>query len=489
MAGLIGARLDPRRLGRLAFCLVLAAGFVWKAAATPIPALLSALAFALLASAATFCRPAGGAGRLFDRALLIGGALALFALFQAFRVEGNPLAHPVWSEASPFLGALPGAISVAPYATLQAMPTALAPFLAFAATLAFFHDDRSATRLLRLLALLGGAFAAFGLVQVTLAPGSLLLFEKQHYLDSLTGFWVNRNAAGALLGVASLAALAWLVDAVKGLDLSPRTRLLPEDGAFSISPDRLLPAGILVLCVLALFLSKSRGALMATVGAYAVVLPLILHDLGSRRGTGHRDGPADRPSRVRRFLLAAASGLLLVGLVVGLFGGLSSARLAQEGVDDGRLCFYRAALEAIRDRPAFGFGLGTFDWVFPAYRQADCAALPVSVSRAHNVYLEALVDLGLPFLLLAFCLVGALLHMLLAGYRARIRRRHVPIVGLGVVILLALHGLVDFSLQVPGMALYAAAFLGAVGTIGSRRAAGRGARREAARASAAQPAV
>ena len=116
-----------------------------------------------------------------------------------------------------------------------------------------------------------------------------------------------------------------------------------------------------------------------------------------------------------------------------LFGGLSSARLLQEGVDEGRLCFYRAAWGAFRAHPLLGTGLGTFDSVFPAFRQADCGPLAVSVSRAHNVYLQGLVELGLFFALFALALVGALFAMLLAGYRSRVRRRHVPVAGLGVV--------------------------------------------------------
>ena len=466
MSGWLGEGSRSLRAARLAFMAVLSFAFVWKAATPPIPALVTALGFGCLAVAASFRRPAEPrVAALFDRALLMGGALALLALAQAVRLPEHPLANPVWRDGSVLLGPLPGSISVAPFDTLQALPALLAPFLAFACTLAFFDGDRPASALMRFLALLGGAFALFGLLQVTLLPGSLLLFDKTYYIDSLTGFWVNRNAAGALLGVASFAALAWLLDVLKGLDQPKPVALLLREETAGLPSAGLLPAAILALCLVALFLTKSRGALLATGAAYALILPLLLQDAAQRLWRG-RAGKKHRS--VWLGIGASAAGLLIVLLVILLFGGLASARLAQEGADEGRLCFYRAAFAAFRAQPLFGWGLGTFDSVFPLFRQPDCGPLSVSVSRAHNVYLQGLVELGLPFVLFLLALVGSLLALIRAGARNRIRRRHVPIAGLGVLILLLCHGLVDFSPQIEGMALYAATFMGVVAAIGLR---------------------
>ena len=470
--GALGRGSRPVVAARFALMGVLVFAFVWKAATPPIPALLTALGFGLIGIAAAFRRPADRrAARWFDTAMGLGGALALLALAQALRLAHHPLANPAWGEAAALLGPLPaplpGSISVAPFDTLQALPAVIAPFLAFAGTLAFFDEDRSATALIRCLALMGGAFALFGLVQVTLLPGSLLLFDKAYYIDSLTGFWVNRNVAGALLGVASLAALVWLLDVAKGIDRPKRVALLLREDDAGLSSAQLLPAALLALCLLALFLTKSRGALVATGAAYAVVLPLLMQDAAGRLWRGQGGGVRSRAVWFR--IAAIAAGLLSVGLVVLLFGGLASARLMQEGVDEGRLCFYRAAWAGFRAQPWLGWGLGTFDSVFPLFREPDCGALSMSVSRAHNVYLQGLVELGLLFALFVLALVGSLLAMIRAGARNRIRRRHVPIAGLGVVVLLACHGLVDFSPQIPGMAIYASVFLGAVAAIGLRR--------------------
>ncbi|WP_062234072.1 O-antigen ligase family protein [Aureimonas sp. N4] len=468
MIGALGQGSRPVVAARLALMGVLVFAFVWKAATPPIPALLTALGFGLIGIAAAFRRPADRrAARWFDTAMGLAGALALLGLAQALRLGHHPLANPAWEEAAALLGPLPGAISVAPFDTLQALPAVIAPFLAFVGTLAFFDEDRSATALIRCLALLGGAFALFGLVQITLLPGSLFLFEKAYYIDSLTGFWVNRNVAGALLGVASFAALVWLLDVVKGIDRPRRVALLLREGDTGLSSGQLLPAALLALCLLALFLTKSRGALVATGAAYGVVLPLLMQDAAGRLWRGGGAGVGRRIVWLR--IAAVVAGLLSVGLVVLLFGGLASARLMQEGVDEGRLCFYRAAWAAFRAQPWLGWGLGTFDSVFPLFREPDCGALSMSVSRAHNAYLQGLVELGLPFALFVVALVGSLLALIRSGTRNRIRRRHVPIAGLGVVILLACHGLVDFSPQIPGMAIYTAVFLGAVATIGLRR--------------------
>ncbi len=139
--------------------------------------------------------------------------------------------------------------------------------------------------------------------------------------------------------------------------------------------------------------------------------------------------------------------------------------MATQGVDEARLCVYASTLKAIGENWRFGTGFGTFESVFPIYREAGCGSFGSIFLRAHNIYLEGALGLGAVF---APILIGGLAHVignLRHGIRRRRRMRLASTLGLGAVALVALHGLVDFSLQIPGMAAYFAAYLAAVTTI------------------------
>lgn len=124
------------------------------------------------------------------------------------------------------------------------------------------------------------------------------------------------------------------------------------------------------------------------------------------------------------------------------------------------MCAYRATIAAIRDTGWLGSGFGTFQDVFPAYRTADCG-LYGHWDMAHNVFLEGWLVAGLAFPICAGLAYYELVRAFGTGIRRRRRYRFAAMSGLGILVLLTLHSLVDFSLQVPGFSLLAAAALGA----------------------------
>ncbi len=125
-------------------------------------------------------------------------------------------------------------------------------------------------------------------------PDSLLLTAKTAYLDSLTGVFVNRNTAGSLLGVASLI-LATL--AVLALPRDRRGRFsiwsLISDPGLPSERSRRVMAWLLAAFVvlLALFLTKSRGALVSTSIAFVAVLPFLWLDEAGPRAAPQDPAP------------------------------------------------------------------------------------------------------------------------------------------------------------------------------------------------------
>ena len=103
--------------------------------------------------------------------------------------------------------------------------------------------------------------------------------------------------------------------------------------------------------------------------------------------------------------------------------------------------------------------------VFPVYRDSDCAGIFGVWERAHNLFLEGFLGLGLPFV--AALTIGYLIlvGVFIRGIRIRRQFRFIPIMGLAVLILASLHSIVDFSLQIPGVGVYFAAVMAAATTV------------------------
>lgn len=114
-----------------------------------------------------------------------------------------------------------------------------------------------------------------------------------------------------------------------------------------------------------------------------------------------------------------------------------------------------SSLDMARERPWMGFGLGTFEAVYPAYARFDIGLV---VNHAHNDWAEWLAEGGVPFL-------AALASMAIWAVRPAIR----SIWGIGLLSVF-LHALVDYPMQRLGLALWVFVLLGALAAeAGERR--------------------
>jgi hypothetical protein len=453
-----GATLEPaaRRLwlGR-ALLATLAATVLAHGGAATVELDFAALGFALLAlfaAAAPIAAPR--LARLQALALLLLAALLAYALWQTLPLSDSSFADPAWralggtiANASPR-----SSISAAPGLTLAAAPALAAPFLAFAVALACCQNDEEALRLWRGLAYFGAVYAAFGVVQEVFWPGQLLLEPKRFYLGDLTASFVNRNTAGTFFGVALLLNLALLFADLRTI----RPERLAHSGKRGERRAALLLHLFAVLdCAAALFLTRSRGAIGATLVATLVATAM----MAARRLTADRERE-EFFARWRRPAVTLGALALVLGLFV-LFAGRSEHRAQGLASEDGRWCVFASTAAAIADHWPLGAGLGAFADVFPAYRNADCAGVFGVWDHAHDLFLEGLLGLGLPFAGATALVYAALGAALIRGARVRHRLRFLPVGGLAALVLVTLHSIVDFSLQIPGVAVYAAAAIAA----------------------------
>jgi O-antigen ligase len=126
-------------------------------------------------------------------------------------------------------------------------------------------------------------------------------------------------------------------------------------------------------------------------------------------------------------------------------------RIGSQGLFDGsRWSVYGFCVEAIRQRPLLGAGLGTFEDLFPSLRADDFYSWGVW-DYAHSTILEIAVEMGLPVAAVVVIAVLASLFILGgAALRSEARSQRSLAAITGIAVLSYLHSLIDFSLQIPG---------------------------------------
>jgi Ca2+/Na+ antiporter len=430
-----------------------------------------ALAFAVLTVASVF-RPLSQAVfpiRAVATLLLAGLLIYVMAQLQPF--AAGEAGKWAWDPLRAQLGQAQATISVAPGATRDALPALALPFLVFLSSLALFQGDAEALWLWRALAYFGAAEAVFGILQHVFFPDLVFLEQKRWYAGSLTATFINRNTAGTFLGLAFLLNLGLFFYYLRQI----RLRQFGADIArFALTRlDALVIVhGALSFCVLvALFLTQSRGANAA--GFLAGVMAFAW--MARKRLTADRNSKA---KGVGRGLARALLAVVALALVFELFAGRVAQRVEGQGAGDVRWCTFASAIEVAEQHPAFGAGFATFQDLFPTYRQSACSGIDGVWDRAHNFYLEGFLGLGAPFLVALIVGYGALVRTLAHGIGQRNQMRFIPVLTLAAIVLVSLHSLVDFSLQIPGVAVYFAAVLSAGVTISYARAPD-GARKDA----------
>lgn len=262
-------------------------------------------------------------------------------------------------------------LSLDPSATLASFLSVLPAAAIFLAVLSTDVRDR------RMMTLGLVAFAAvtvvLGLAQLAQGPGSLLRFYAITNFDSSVGFFANRNHYAALLCAVLPLALAWTIHSA---GLAGAERRMRAIGFAAVS--------VLLLLGAALSLSRA-GILLATLALGSSVLLL---DFGAERES--------RRSVVRLMIVIGVIAVLMIANYA--LSGLLS-RFASSGIDDYRFQIWSITREAIGSVFPFGGGFGTFQPLYLAFDRPD-ALSNAYVNRAHNDWLELVLEAGLPAILL-----------------------------------------------------------------------------------------
>jgi O-antigen ligase len=324
----------------------------------------------------------------------------------------------------------------------------MAAMLAGICSLIVCSDRERARQLLKVVAWSGALYALYGIGSFAILPTKLLWREKQAYLDSLTGTFVNRNTAAVYFGACAIVWFVFLCERIRRR--SSKGELNWKELFYRLStkvPGDVISAfAFLFICLAAMFMTRSRAGVVLSLAALVAAFALFFR----------RDLPRRR-SVVAAVAIAGALGLVLLQIM----GGGVTGRLDVQGLaDQGRLETYRSSISLIMDNPWFGTGLGTFPAAYPAYRSANISMSGVW-DRAHNTLLELAAELGLPMAGLLVLVWIIALAVLIRGSVIRRRDLIFPVIGVSVGMLSVIHSLVDFSLQITGFAIVVFALVGA----------------------------
>jgi hypothetical protein len=388
--------------------------------------------------------------------------LSGWTILQSVPLPGGIFANPAWARASEAGLAVSAAISVAPGDSLQSLlPVSLA-FMTFLTALLLFRSHRQAEGAIRVFAIAGSALAAFAIVQYEFFPGTLMFAPKQNYIDSLTAPFVNRNTAATFYGLVLVGTLVCL-----SLELAKdsRSRRRAPGGVDYLW----IYAGMAVVALLALALTTSNGGISATVLALACLAwPFSRWLRGNTAGRGMRTRSVQQDWRMLASIVVG--GMLAVILSILLFS--QSLMRLERKIDvsgEGRACVYPNIMRAIADNWGAGIGPGSFETYYPGYHDAACG-MTDAWARAHNGYLELALAYGLvvavPVLIIAMtAVVIALRH----GARHRRSKKPVVLGGFAASILVIVHTVTDFSMQIPGFAMVFLFFIAVSMTVSLNR--------------------
>jgi O-antigen ligase len=294
--------------------------------------------------------------------------------------------------------------------------------LCFLASQTLIRGSQART-LAMVFSLYGAALAGFALLQGISSNGRLYWIRQPRMGGWIYGPYVNHNHYAGLMEmlvpiplVLSLTHLA-----------SPRTRAVA--------------ATVAAIMVGTIFLSGSRGGMLAIIAEFIILAALLVKQKRSLR-------------------TAIGVGVFLavvVGLLTWVGGGELSKRIAtvssshSEISTDVRTNIDRDGVKMFLKKPVLGWGLGTFPVVYPQFRTFYTNFF---VNQAHNDYLQLLVEMGL----LGF---ATMLWFLFTLYTRAIKKIGNWTAEIGGAVALAcvlglsgilVHSAVDFNLQIPANA-------------------------------------
>ena len=336
-------------------------------------------------------------------------------------------AHPVWA----YLGDGPGAITLDRSSLLLNVARLLGLACLFLAARIVGASETRRRALIWWLVLALGAFAALAILNhVSFRPKARLVATL-----------LSPNSAATLMGIGVVFSVMFFSQALQRAGGSFRIDRLGLDASLSL--------GVAAVFAVALALTASRAGVFSTVVGLAVLLTWQVLAQGRR-------------IRAVAILGAAAALLVVVGVAM-RSAELTAARLENlEGDVAVRKTIFDAHWQAFQASPWFGFGLGSFPVINQLITTTETLPVLFDVRATHNLYLQWLEEAGIigSLLMLAWLLV-ALWRVAVEGVKPGTAGAMARAT-IAATLVVLLHGISDFAVQVPALQALFALGLGAM---------------------------
>ncbi|PYQ09996.1 MAG: hypothetical protein DMH00_12050 [Acidobacteria bacterium] len=225
-----------------------------------------------------------------------------------------------------------------------------------------FRDAWQIRRVLYLFVAVGTFEAFYGVLEYLSGHQHIFTYQKRFYTDAATGTFINRNHFAAFLEMTLLVALGLLFSRLR----EPQVEETWRERLLALTDRRASLNLTLLLCIaivsVGLVLSYSRaGIILGLTAAGCFCLAQLRHGW----------------SLQKTLLVALLAGVVFVpvyGVGYWTLTGRYALLTGEMTTPGGRMAVWRKTAEIIRDFPLAGTGVGTFQYVFPRYREATTTA-------------------------------------------------------------------------------------------------------------------
>ncbi len=347
-------------------------------------------------------------------------------------------------------------LTIYPHATRVELLKILAYAATFGLLLGWADSRGKLLRLLYLMIVMGSLLSVIGMFQRFVGAEEIYGLWKPVFRtdQSFFGPYVNPNHFAGYVALIIPVAAALLIREVERMgrgrvDGQGNHRRRFNDQNFHVALFLLLA---LVLMVSGLFLSLSRGGIVAFTGSILFLVAVISVKEGWRWMIG----------LALAIGLFAALFLFWLGFVPFQVEVKTLENLLQDSNVQTRMQIWKDGLKMLIDFPLFGTGLGTFAHLYPKYKTLFGQA---TVMYPENDFFQVLIETGL----LGFGLLGWFFVAFFKDLWGRWRRHDMykarinPKVMVGLMaamVAMVIHGVGDFNLHIPANALQFAIVMG-----------------------------
>lgn len=348
---------------------------------------------------------------------------------------------PMWNSAEES-GLTAG---VWPYLSLTVTETragvavGMAYVLLFLVAVQRIRDVHDAGRIVRWIAMSGGAMVVFGLTQYMFSNGRMFwVFEHPQVTtdDRPIGAFLNKNHFSQFVAV-TIGPLVWWLFARTDSESKPAAK---ADWAGNRVPAVVISGGIAALVALAfvaVLVARSRGGFLALASASTVLLFV-----------------SYARSLISRRQLGVLSGIgLTVCLLMGIVGHEKVTRIMHRldtWSDNGRFDIWEANLKVISDFPIVGTGIGSHRHIHQRY--LDQPFQDGEYSHAESSFLQVLTETGLVGFSISIVCVLLCFFWCCRGVKISQSRESTLVLGAAAATLVAscVQSLGDFVWYIPG---------------------------------------